>query len=1778
MADVESEINEVTQSIKQLEQEWNKQLERLNLLKVQLKSKKTNTTKLDSYYSVDEEEEEISGHEIKSYSTSLVSDKKSISSTESSILEDSEEEDADLDAKRIKESVNAPKSDDQSLVIRQGSLITAGKKLPRKKDLVTEPKKKSTYYTAECYDKDGYSDRSKYEEGKYTQSYAPSDADESKSDESGSDTDTDPDSPEHSEDTKGEDTYTQVCSDAYTNAYSDDYQENADDSESDEKVEKKKGKKKKAEVGSDDESKSTEENIDKNTANNSDLSISSAPTMYGGSLCDWNSQFQDLLMMNDNKQKFKKLASLERDFLYVAETYGRIIISEKYLDVSQKTIKPSSIGGTAGGEKYICQNILFKFAVDPAIGDGWLYGGDTENIEKAMKAACNELKGLTAFFHAAVANLHFPLMTVIHHRGWCLSAMSILPLGSDTLKYGSSDGGRTIVADETISEIMKDVGRLLNLREHVCSDKSIIGPGDIEVHLGKDNRYYVIDFGRLMPPEAPLKSLKRPGRPIFYDLLRPVFVQQYSKPLCSDAFSGWLQFDPDKKELNKDVKNATKYLYNDKIPRFVTTLQSYMEPDQFISQIHKYGINCRHMGSLRKCLITYGRIERLGISAPWQNSYSNNSNVPSIFDPIKYFIKMIMTECVSRTMKNELREILRHKMKQLKIATEDPYREAAYLYFKDRLFCPPQVPKKFVPVTDYGDELQLHDTVVARKIVLRSTMVEDTQFTFILSHPVPPYPATFYYEITLERGLSATIGLSPCKPDLNLYSIDEPEVNKFKSTGTIECELSSSKFNTILDPWNVGDTVGLLYNMTEQMLAFTKNGQLVGNVIYGLKSNLEYIPIIGVGPNTKVVWNFGVSSPFKFAVDSFCDSILLPPATNPVNLVADRFWKSKDGLKAAVNQRFPFCLIPYEEDESFDLRNSVDMGLLIQRLNKSSGVLFSSSLLQVKSHTFIRVLESDIVSLYSRKSQMGIILYAEAVHTLLSMEEQKIYDETQISSLLTAESKLASVIQHTNLKHARDYFYWGSIWWEIAKRQTNDAVKQSSMKKAEELFQCVENIEDHRAWNTMYSFWFSGGLNELMSRLWIKQAEIYIAQHVLDKAGEQLKKAFKELPDLALNLFNKYSQNIVHLTNRDELLVQFNAFRVIWDSSSKPRKLLEMYIETLCISISNCHGHIAVNWSNEAIEMLKELQDTLFSIQDDDVIREILDHKLRSTLDGLHYAAILYVSKESKLLSITESVLNSITFPVLHNTPPLFDACVHEFLYSVKMKQKNIMGELTFVLNKLIEDVKNGESIEPNAVNLLNQGIKSLSSKSTDASSIIASGEDQDKLKWLFSVKSISKLLYSTPSLFYSLTSTPILSGIKLPKPKENVTKRSLKLSVSSPSSTRVHSISNPQTLSLSEAQDKHSNQENKEHKQDGRIINSLFAAKAKKMKSSNTKDKLRDKKRKTTMEEYDFSQDKVYRVPLTTRTHSLSTPTIQQNKMNSPHSSPSIPSSSTLPSTLNKGNKKGIFGKTHRSKNEKKGANSLEELSSSPDSQQRNTVDSLVVDEKILEEDTSQGDVVNVENGTVDSKNTEKKAEDKPPSKNTSPQPLRASGESPKLQSRSRVLFRTQTEVTKRNIRSPSVKAYVSSDDNHESLSQSLKTSHGNKLETRTVIISQDLYNMIKSSSTPSITEVVSTSPPKSPNKDNSTKATGTPTTPTTQTVLSGGEGVPLRKSTHFEKSKEKTDVEANGTNNGEKDDVKPGHDDLDDETEVESSEESFVDDDEEEEEELFSIKTKIL
>ena len=91
-----------------------------------------------------------------------------------------------------------------------------------------------------------------------------------------------------------------------------------------------------------------------------------------------------------------------------------------------------------------------------------------------------------------------------------------------------------------------------------------------------------------------------------FNLFRPEFVKNYHTPLCSDAFSGFLN-KTERESINKNIGIAHNYLVNNVIPSFCSELDKApigtMNCDEFANhsfavQLHKNGINYRYLGMI----------------------------------------------------------------------------------------------------------------------------------------------------------------------------------------------------------------------------------------------------------------------------------------------------------------------------------------------------------------------------------------------------------------------------------------------------------------------------------------------------------------------------------------------------------------------------------------------------------------------------------------------------------------------------------------------------------------------------------------------------------------------------------------------------------------------------------------------------------------------------------------------------------------------------------------------------------------------------------------------------------------------------------------------------------------------------------------------------------------------------------------------------------------------------------------------------------------------------
>ncbi len=263
-------------------------------------------------------------------------------------------------------------------------------------------------------------------------------------------------------------------------------------------------------------------------------------------------------------QHYNNLSRLAHDFVYTAKKYGTLIITERYLPDSQKTIRPvtSILRGVAGGAKFLVHGVLFKFSDD----HHGLYGG----IEHASKASKLDLRGCAAVFganepYSGPDKIHVPLMgrdlccvvlcscvlcvftyayhlpplrsfsaAVIDYRGFRLTAMSVLPIGPATLIYGTADTRTVRASNPHFNFIAERMAKRLNLKIHHIQGIPLALPFDCEGHKGKDGRWYLCDFARLFPPQAHTEH-SPPGAHLF-QLLRPELVASNPVPLSPDAY------------------------------------------------------------------------------------------------------------------------------------------------------------------------------------------------------------------------------------------------------------------------------------------------------------------------------------------------------------------------------------------------------------------------------------------------------------------------------------------------------------------------------------------------------------------------------------------------------------------------------------------------------------------------------------------------------------------------------------------------------------------------------------------------------------------------------------------------------------------------------------------------------------------------------------------------------------------------------------------------------------------------------------------------------------------------------------------------------------------------------------------------------------------------------------------------------------------------------------------------------------------------------------------
>jgi hypothetical protein len=269
-----------------------------------------------------------------------------------------------------------------------------------------------------------------------------------------------------------------------------------------------------------------------------------------------------------------------------------------------------------------------------------------------MKAAKHDLRGVISLYNCHIPKLRVALVALIDFRGFRLIAQSLLPISKKTLQYGSDDGGLTFKSNPELAAMMQDAGNKLNLKAHAFrphkqqdTEFQIVGPADIEGHVGEDGQVYIVDVARLFPAETPHLALHRIPRSEFFHVLRPELVKKFRCALSSDAWTAFGRTVDSGDD--QEVAQATLFLQRTVIPDFAdkinTRVLKIVTPNQLVEEMHRAGINLRYLGQVRSCV--------------------SDERTRSL----------ILLEMVLRVLKGRLRHKLRRQMERTRISTEAPY-------------------------------------------------------------------------------------------------------------------------------------------------------------------------------------------------------------------------------------------------------------------------------------------------------------------------------------------------------------------------------------------------------------------------------------------------------------------------------------------------------------------------------------------------------------------------------------------------------------------------------------------------------------------------------------------------------------------------------------------------------------------------------------------------------------------------------------------------------------------------------------------------------------------------------------------------------------------------------------------------------------------------------------------------------------------------------------------------------------------------------------------------
>lgn len=203
---------------------------------------------------------------------------------------------------------------------------------------------------------------------------------------------------------------------------------------------------------------------------------------------EWQERYIEAINMstdtpNEALERARVIHNVQTQFIETAGNIVKVIVNESHLPNEEKTIAVANVGGIAGGDKYIKNGIMFKYAVDSKN----IYGSDAF-AAKAAGAEMRALRCISAMSQLEAQKIrreikdnsveiepdvvNTPISTVVDYMGQRLICSALIPIGDETLIYGSKDAGRTIHFDQRAHDSIQNFAKHFNLASHRVFDKT----------------------------------------------------------------------------------------------------------------------------------------------------------------------------------------------------------------------------------------------------------------------------------------------------------------------------------------------------------------------------------------------------------------------------------------------------------------------------------------------------------------------------------------------------------------------------------------------------------------------------------------------------------------------------------------------------------------------------------------------------------------------------------------------------------------------------------------------------------------------------------------------------------------------------------------------------------------------------------------------------------------------------------------------------------------------------------------------------------------------------------------------------------------------------------------------------------------------------------------------------------------------------------------------------------------------------------------------------------